>query len=157
MINDINFLHVISYCFGISLIFILFNLIVLKIFNYKNDVYIILISFVILLFSLFYFTDNLYIILLTTLFNSSFIVTYPALREEIPTFKILRIISTNKYTQSIILLKLLQEINLDIKVNEALSNNLIFTKNKTLHLTYFGFILAKFFILFRKILNLDKL
>jgi len=157
MINEFNFLHIIISCFGISLFFTFFNIIILRIFNYRNEIYILFSTFVIFLFFLQYFTNNFYITLLVALFNFSFIVTYPALREEIPTFKILRFISTNKHTQSIILLMVLKEISLDIKVKEALSNNLIFTKNNRLYLTYFGLLLAKFFILFRKILNLNKL
>lgn len=95
--------------------------------------------------------------MLVALLNLAFIMTYPALREEIPTFKIIRIISTNKSTKSVIAKKVLEEINLDLKINQAISNNLIYIRGEQLSLTYIGLIIAIFFIFFRKILGLNKI
>lgn len=155
--NETNFLTIISLSICLAMCFVIISYFILRIINFANEIIIIFSIFIIFIFFLNLYCDNYYLIMLVALLNLAFIMTYPALREEIPTFKIIRIISTNKSTKSVIAKKVLEEINLDLKINQAISNNLIYIRGEQLSLTYIGLIIAIFFIFFRKILGLNKI
>lgn len=157
MMNETNFLTIISLSICLAMCFVIISYFILRIINFANEIIIIFSIFIIFIFFLNLYCDNYYLIMLVALLNLAFIMTYPALREEIPTFKIIRIISTNKSTKSVIAKKVLEEINLDLKINQAISNNLIYIRGEQLSLTYIGLIIAIFFIFFRKILGLNKI
>ena len=92
---------------------------------------------------------------------SAFIQTYPAIRREIPSFKILLLIHSynRKYIEindDIILENLSKFNSLDSKINELLQDGFVISKNNSLVLTKTGLIIATFFKIYRKLLGLEN-
>jgi predicted transcriptional regulator len=92
---------------------------------------------------------------------SAFIQTYPAIRREIPSFKILLLIhSCNRKNIEIndnIIIENLSKFNsLESKINELLQDGFVISNNNSLVLTKSGLILATFFKIYRKLLGLEN-
>ena len=101
---------------------------------------------------------NFYEVLLTLAILGAYIQTYPALLEDIPTIRILRIISlTNGITIEDLTRKLTARNNLqDSKENELENDGFVEKSSGKYTLTTSGFILANFFYWYRKIFNISK-
>ena len=87
-----------------------------------------------------------------------YIQTFPVLKEDIPSFRILRIIANNKKGVSEKeIIKLMGTTDLfNIKLTELEEDNLLKKENSKITLTNSGRILANIFIIYRKLLGLGR-
>ena len=138
-----------------------------RLFFKKSEIFLIFITFLLTPFfytyffidlSLYRYTDMLSIIFLYIGLSSVYIQTFPALKEDIPSFRILRIIANNKKGISEKeIIKLMGTTDLfDIKLKELEEDNLLRKENSKITLSKSGRILANIFIIYRKILGLGR-
>ena len=138
-----------------------------RLFFKKSEIFLIFITFLVTPFfytyffidpSLYKYTDMLSIIFLYIGLSCVYIQTFPALKEDIPSFRILRIIANNKKGISEKeIIKLMGTTDLfDIKLKELEEDNLLKKENSKITLSKSGRILANIFIIYRKILGLGK-
>jgi superfamily II helicase len=87
-----------------------------------------------------------------------YIQTFPVLKEDIPSFRILRIIANNKKGVSEKeIIKLMGTTDLfNIKLTELEEDNFLKKENSKITLTNSGRILANIFIAYRKLLGLGR-
>ena len=138
-----------------------------RLFFKKSEIFLIFITFLVTPFfytyffinlSLYKYTDMLSIIFLYIGLSCVYFQTFPALKEDIPSFRILRIIANNKKGISEKeIIKLMGTTDLfDIKLKELEEDNLLKKENSKITLSNSGRILANIFIIYRKILGLGK-
>lgn len=148
---------------------LLIQLFAIKFLSIKREILMLLIVFIII--PIFLNILNWYFNLITLNYISSIILllglsgsylqTYPALKNDIPTFKILFFIDQfNKNKINIDRTKLIKLFNINElennKVKELINDGLIKKSNDYFSLTLFGNLMAYIFKKYRCILNLDR-
>ena len=160
-------LHIFLEALIIFFISVAIHLYIARLFFKKSEIFLIFITFFIspLLYTYFFidltlykYTDMLSIIFLYIGLSCVYIQTFPALKEDIPSFRILRIIANNKKGVSEKeIIKLMGTTDLfNIKLTELEEDNLLKKENSKITLTNSGRILANIFIIYRKLLGLGR-
>lgn len=164
----INYLKVIELSLGVLILGILIQAIIWRLKKIKKEL-MILVSIFFAMPPLLFFSFNNFIlstisdaelpliIALTYSLSLAYIQTYPALKEDIPSVKILTLIkSSEKLTKKeLIKSHLLNSSLINVKQKELINDGFVYKHNKKIKLTRLGFLLAKIFIFYRNMLNLN--
>lgn len=162
----LNFLKIIELSFAVLFMCILTQAIIWNIKKIKSEFILLVTIFSFIPLVLFLIFNNLNIFLsrgelvntavLTYSLSLAYIQTYPALKEDIPSIKILSLIKHSRKISKEELIKnhLLNNSLINSKQEELINDGFIFKQNGKIKVTKIGFLLAKFFIFYRKIFNL---
>lgn len=162
----LNYLKIIELSAAILFICILIQAIIWNLKKIKNELIVLLTIFSFTPLILFLILNNLIIFLsrselintvvLTYSLSLAYIQTYPALKEDIPSIKILSLIKHSGKISKKELIKnhLLNDSLINSKQEELINDGFIFKQNRKIKVTKIGFLLAKIFIFYRNILNL---
>lgn len=132
------------------LFLVILNIIINKVFVIKKEILFLVIFF---LFNplIFLFSQKIFDLILYYSLSLAYIQTYPALKEEIPTFQIVLEIYYKNSVSNKKNKKFFKK-----KIQQMLDEKLIFKNGNRFYLSFFGLLIAKLFFTYRKILKLDE-
>lgn len=157
-------LNILFFSFLTFFVFLFLFSISFRFFGIKNDFIFLVIFFLILPVPLFFyfvtinFFSNFEIVMLLCLFyllSLTFIQTFPALKENIPSIKILFFIFKNPGLNNSEVINILLEFDnfIEHKNEELASDSFVTLRNGKYQLTLIGNLIVLFFLFYRKILG----